>query len=81
MFHEDVFEVGEMVTCIRTDGYRLTEGRTYEVLKYEPRSYEEGSRFTWPAYVSFTDDTGQVAMAHATRFRRNSHQQENQSEQ
>ena len=81
MFHEDEFEVGDLVTCVRTDGYRLTEGHTYEVLKYEPRSFEEGSGFTWPAYVAFTDDTGRKAMAHAARFRRNSHQQENQSDQ
>lgn len=81
MFHEDEFEVGDLVTCVRTDGYRLTEGRTYEVLKYEPRSFEEDSGFTWPAYVAFTDDTGRVAMGHATRFRKHSHQQENQSEQ
>lgn len=81
MFHEEEFEVGELVTCIRADGYRLTGGHTYEVLKYEPRSSEEGFGFTWPAYVTFIDDTGQFAMSHATRFRRNSHQQENQSEQ
>lgn len=80
MLHEDEFEVGDLVMCIHTDGYQLTEGRTYEVLKYEPRFFEEDVGFTWPAYVTITDDTGRIAVAHANRFRRNSQQQENQNE-
>lgn len=72
MFHEDEeFEVGDLVTCIRADGYRLTHGRTYEVLKYEPRSPDENlPGFTWPAYVAFTDDIGRMVTSHAARFRK-----------
>ena len=82
MFHEDEFEAGEMVTCIHTDGYRLTKGRTYEVLYYEPRSIDENlPGFTWPAYVTFADDAGEVVVAHVNRFRKESQQQESQNEQ
>ena len=67
MMRDPVFTVGDKVTPVYTSGYHLTEGKVYEVVKYEPLFPEEN--FTWPAYVEICDDRGKFVVAHARLFR------------
>ena len=64
---DPVFSVGDKVTPVYTSGYHLTEGKVYEVVKYDPPFHEEV--FTWPAYVVVHDDLGFRIVAHARRFK------------
>lgn len=57
---------GDQVVCHASRGYAFTEGKTYTVLKYEPSVPD--TYFTWPAYLRVVDDTGKVAICHASRF-------------
>ena len=63
---DPVFEVGDIVTCIGNNGYRLTENKEYLVVKYEPSTPDEN--FTWPAYVYTYDDNLRLIVCHARRF-------------
>ncbi len=65
---DHVFTEGQVVTCIRGHGYLLTQGADYTVLRYEPSEPEPAARYTWPAYVRVTDDTGKRCVCHASRF-------------
>lgn len=64
---DPVFNQGDKITPIYTSGYRLTAGKVYVVVSYDPPFSEEN--FTWPAYVEFLDDRGKFAVAYARRFR------------
>lgn len=57
---------GDQITCRQPSGYCLTEGKTYEVVEFEPPFPTD--RFTWPAYVVVRDDSGKLAHMHAQRF-------------
>lgn len=67
---DPIFEPGDQVVCTGSRGYAFTTGKTYTVLKYEPRWRDEESPFTWPAYVSVVDDDGKRVHCHASRFKR-----------
>lgn len=64
---DPVFKPGDKVTPAYTTGYRLTLGKVYEVVEYDPPFHEEV--FTWPAYVVTHDDLGFLIVAHARRFK------------
>ena len=64
---DPVFKAGDRVTPVYSSGYHLTMGKVYVVVAYDPPFSEE--TFTWPAYVSFHDDLGKLATAHARRFK------------
>ncbi len=64
-----MFKPGQIVVCVISEGYALTEGKTYEVLAYEPSHYEADARFTWPAYVHVLNDNGKRVVCHDYRFK------------
>ena len=64
---DPTFKVGDKVTPLYTSDYRLTKGKVYKVVSYDPPFPEE--TFTWPAYVQCHDDRGRIATAHARRFK------------
>lgn len=59
-------QTGDLVVCRAARGYHFTEGKTYEVVRYEPRVAD--LNFTWPAYVHVVDDYGKLVVCHASRF-------------
>lgn len=61
---------GDEVICIGPNGYALTYGMRYTVLKYEADYYDDSSPsgYHWPAYVKVEDDWGREVWAHANRF-------------
>ena len=65
---EHQFLPGDLVIRRSGNDYAFTEGKQYTVLKYEPERYEASARFTWPAYVTVTNDNGRKVRAHARRF-------------
>lgn len=67
---DPIFEPGDQVVCTDPRGYAFTTGKTYTVLKYEPRGSDGESPFTWPAYVSVEDDDGKRVHCHACRLKR-----------
>lgn len=64
---DPVFNEGQTVTPIYTNGYDITWGKEYQVVLYEPQFVDDN--FTWPAYVHFVDDSGRKCIAHARRFK------------
>lgn len=64
---DPVFQKGDKVTPVYTSDYRLTLGKVYEVVDYDPPYPDEN--FTWPAYVIVHDDLGIRCVAHARRFK------------
>ena len=66
MMNDPVFQEGDKVTPLYTSGYRLTMGKVYEVVSYDP-PFPDGN-FTWSAYVQIHDDRGSLVAAHARRF-------------
>lgn len=64
---DPVLSPGERIRCVGARDIReLTEGKVYEVLKYEPRTPDQC--FTWPAYVHIINDDGAAYCCHASRF-------------
>ncbi len=61
------FEVGQKVIATGSYGWLLTQGKEYEVIKYEPEVRDP--TFTWPAYVTVIGDSGKPVSGHAHRFR------------
>lgn len=64
---DPVFKTNQKITPIYTNGYAITLGKSYEVIKYEPPFMD--INFTWPAYVHFVDDFRKKRIAHARRFK------------
>lgn len=66
------FKEGERVKAICSHAYRITEGRVYTVVKFEPEFYDDRSKsgFTWPAYATVIGDSGEPITCHAHRFRK-----------
>lgn len=62
-----VFTEGQVVEAMGCRGYPITLGKHYTVLEYIPANHCDG--FTFPPYVKFVDDDGNVREAHASRFR------------
>lgn len=63
---QNVVSKGDKVICRNARGYDLTEGKTYEVVQYDP-PYRDGW-FTWSAYTHVINDSGKKVMAHDYRF-------------
>lgn len=61
-------DVGDRVVCLYNNGYLLTVGKEYVVLRYEPTCPD--LNFTWPAYVYVEDDEGRMVVCHAQRFKK-----------
>ena len=64
---DPVLNVGDKITPIYTSDYRLTMGKVYDVVGFDP-PYPDVN-FTWPAYVEVIDDRGKFVAAHARRFK------------
>ena len=64
---EPVFNPGQKITPVYTDGYHITLGKEYEAVMYEPVWADVN--YIWPAYVHFVDDYGKKCIAHARRFK------------
>ena len=64
---DPVFGKGDKVTPLYITDYRLTVGKVYVVVTYDPPFSEEA--FTWPAFVQLHDDLGRFVTAHARRFK------------
>ncbi len=66
----DTFEKGEKVKALCNYAYQITEGKIYEVVKYEPEYCDRrnGAWFTWPAYLTVIGDDGEPITGHAHRF-------------
>jgi hypothetical protein len=57
---------GDIVKCIRSNGYNLTEGKEYIVEKFQKSVTLNG--YTFPDYVYVKDDNNIIACCHASRF-------------
>lgn len=66
---DPIFKPGDQAVCTGSRGYAFTTGRTYTILKYEPRGTDGQNPFVWPAYVLVEDDNGEHVFCHAHRFK------------
>ena len=64
------FRAGEVVKANCSHAYRITEGKSYTVISFEPEFYDSthSTGFVWPAYVIVLDDNNQPLHCHAHRF-------------